>query len=130
MTAVHWETMREHVQSQAPLEACGLLAGRRGLVERVLPIANRAASPRRFRMDPVEQLRAFEWIESAGLNLLAIFHSHPAGPEGLSALDIEQAAYPVAQLVWSRRTEGWKARGFRIEAGRLHAVTLRVLKEH
>ena len=129
MTAGHWETMRQHVESQAPLEACGLLAGRRDSVERVLPIANHAASPRRFRMDPVEQLRALEWIESAGLDLLAIFHSHPAGPEGLSPVDIEEAAYPVVHLVWSRRAEGWTALGFRIEAGRLNEIILRVLKE-
>lgn len=127
MTRAHWESMRAHVELQLPLEACGLLAGRSAVVVQVLPLANQARSAVSFRLDPVEQLKAFAWIESAGLEMLGIFHSHPQGPETVSAVDIEQAAYPVAHLVWSRRAGAWGARGFWIEGREVQEITLRVI---
>ena len=85
-------------------------------------------------MDPVEQLRAFDWMETHGLDLLGIYHSHPAGPETASATDIAEAAYPVVQIIWSRESlqmEGaggtWQARGFWIEKGRSMNVNLQII---
>jgi [CysO sulfur-carrier protein]-S-L-cysteine hydrolase len=111
----HWDTMRGHVEHQAPLEACGLLAGKDRFVKSVILIANLSHSPVRFQMDPAEQLQAFNWMESNGLDLLAIFHSHPAGPGTPSATDVEEASYPVVQIIWSRVNGIWQARGFWIE---------------
>jgi proteasome lid subunit RPN8/RPN11 len=120
------ETMRAHVESCAPLEACGLLAGKDGLVSRVILITNKAQSPFKYMMDPVEQLRAFDQIEAESLDLLAIFHSHPAGPDTASPTDIAEAAYPVVQIIWSRLDGTWKARGFRIENRQLLNVNLEI----
>lgn len=118
--------MRVHVETHAPLEACGLLAGKDNSVEKVFLITNQAQSPVRFRMDPTEQLQALEWIDSNGMDLLAIFHSHPAGPETVSVTDIEEAAYPVAHIIVSRQNESWQARGFRIEGGRAKEIELKM----
>lgn len=121
---LHWDAMRAHVESKAPLEACGLLAGKNDSVEKVFLIENQAQSPVRFRMDPAEQLRAFDSIAADELDLLAIFHSHPAGPGAVSATDIEEAAYPVVNIVWSRPHKVWQARGFWIEDGKVTKVNL------
>jgi len=121
-----WNIIRAHVQSQVPLEACGLLAGKNDWVEKVFLIENQAKSRVRFRMNPKEQLEAFKWIESNESDLIGIFHSHPAGPETVSATDIEEAAYPVAQIVWSRLQGDWIARGFWIEHKQVTEITLRV----
>lgn len=83
-------------------------------------------SPLRFRMAPREQLRAFDWIEAHGLELLAIYHSHPAGPEIPSVTDVSDAAYPVVHVIWSRPQGKWQARGFWIEAGQVSEVTLQI----
>lgn len=125
---LHWDAMRAHVESRAPLEACGLLAGKNDLVKKVFLIENQAQSPVRFRMDPAEQLHAFDSIESNEMDLLAIFHSHPAGPEAISATDIEEATYPVVNIVWSRPRGVWQARGFWIEDGRVTEVSLLVTR--
>ncbi len=93
-------------------------------MEKVFLIENQAQSPIRFRMDPGEQLRAFNSIETDEMDLLAIFHSHPAGPEAVSAADIEEAAYPVVNIVWSRPQGVWRARGFWMEQGRVSEVNL------
>ncbi|HLO32833.1 MAG TPA: M67 family metallopeptidase [Anaerolineales bacterium] len=123
-----WQQMLHHVDRQAPLEACGLLAGKQDQVEKVLLVQNQAQSPVRFVMDPYEQLQAFDWIESNGLDLLGIFHSHPAGPETASATDIAEAAYEVVHLIWSRDQSRWQARGFWLENGNATAVELKVVR--
>ena len=120
----HWQEMLRHVQQNAPLESCGLLAGKNHSVEKVLLVRNQAQSPVRFVMDPYEQLHAFEWIESQALDLLGIFHSHPAGPETVSVTDVAEAAYDVVHVIWSHSDGAWKARGFWIENGQVINVPL------
>ena len=121
--------MLEHVRNHAPLEACGLLAGKNGQVKKMIVVRNQVQSPVRFVMDPYEQLQAFEWIESHELDLLGIFHSHPAGPEIASATDIAEAAYAVVSVIWSRNHNKWKARGFWIENGKVTDVSLLISEE-
>src|SRR5512142_3196031 len=101
------DEMIHHIEAHAPLEACGLLAGKNDRVEKVIFVRNQAQSPVRFVMDPYEQLEAFEWIESHALDLVGIFHSHPAGPETASPTDIAEAAYEVVHIIWSRRNGTW-----------------------
>src|SRR5512146_1553484 len=98
------QEMIEHVLSCLPEEACGLLGGRREdpqgtpdspfTAAAVLPIENELHSLVRFRMAPAEQLKAFYWLEEHGLELAAIFHSHPQGPDHPSATDLAEFAYP------------------------------------
>lgn len=118
--------MIAHVEAQLPLEACGLLAGKGSSVESVLPVANQARSPARFVMDPLGQLQAFEWIDSQGLDLVGIFHSHPAGPETVSPTDIADSAYAVVNLVLSRVNDSWRARGFWIQDNSFEEVALQI----
>jgi proteasome lid subunit RPN8/RPN11 len=124
----HWQQMRAHVAGQVPLEACGLLAGKEDRVEKVILVRNQAQSPVRFLMDPYEQLNAFDSIDAAGLDLVGIFHSHPAGPETVSSTDIAEAAYEVVHLIWSRQEGDWQARGFWIEAGQATEVVLQIVE--
>ena len=119
--------MRRHVIAQVPLEACGLLAGKQDAVDAVLKVHNAEQSPVRFRMDPEEQLHALEWIDANGLELVGIYHSHPAGPETASATDIAEAAYEVVHVIWSCSGRFWKARGFWIEAGEVTEVDIQIV---
>lgn len=123
-----WQEMQDYVQQHAPLESCGLLAGKNDRVEKVIFVRNQSQSPARFVMDPYEQLRAFDWIESNELDLLGIFHSHPAGPEGASVTDIAEAAYEVVHLIWSRNQDGWQTHGFWIENGGAIEVSLQIVE--
>lgn len=117
-----------HADANTPLESCGLLAGKNDRVEKVLFVQNQAQSPERFVMDPQEQLKAFDWIESNELDLLGIFHSHPTGPETVSPTDIAEAAYDVVHVVCSWADGQWKLRGFWIEHGKASEVTLQVVE--
>jgi len=120
--------IKDHVSSHAPLEACGLLAGKADRVQKVLLVQNRARSPVRFVMDPYEQLKAFDWIDKNGYDLLGIFHSHPAGPEIVSHTDIEEAAYDVVHIICSQTDGQWNLRGFWIRNGEATEITLQIVE--
>jgi [CysO sulfur-carrier protein]-S-L-cysteine hydrolase len=126
----YWQAMLDHVQNCFPEEACGLAGGiidSSARVSEVLLVENMLHSPVRFRMHPAEQLRAFSTLEDHGLELVAIFHSHPTGPEIPSATDVSEFFYPgVISLIFSRSQEtgGWRGRGFIIEPGEIREVPL------
>ena len=122
-----WRAMRCHVARRLPLEACGLLGGKNGRAEMSLGIRNAEGSPVRFRMEPRAQWRAFQRIESAGLELVAIYHSHPNGPDHPSPTDIAEAMYPVVQIIWFHWQGRWQTHGFWIESGEVIEVTLEII---
>lgn len=78
----------------APLEACGLLAGRDGKVIKFYPMTNVDASPEHFGMKPEEQFAAVKDMRQMGLKMLAIWHSHPSSPPRMSEEDLRLAYTP------------------------------------
>lgn len=102
----------EHSRNCLPAEGCGLIAGKGETALAFLPIANKLKSPSNFRMEPQEQLDAMLWMDSQGMELLAIFHTHPGGPEVPSSTDIAEFEYPgLASVIWTPSS----LRAFRIE---------------
>ena len=124
LTRSQWQAMRRHVSRRAPLEACGLLAGKNERVEMTIGIPNAERSPVRYRMDAGAQWRAFQRIEAVGLELLGIYHSHPNGPEHPSPIDIAEALYPVVQVLCFRVDGRWRRRGFQIQGGNVIEINL------
>ena len=98
LPAALYEEMIRHVAAHLPEEACGLVGGLvDGPVARAVvfyPIENILHSAVAYEMDPLPQIRAMLDIEAAGLELVAIYHSHPSGPARPSSTDVEQAYYP------------------------------------
>jgi [CysO sulfur-carrier protein]-S-L-cysteine hydrolase len=128
MSAEHREQMKAHIEAMTPEEACGLVAGRNNQVIEVYCAANALRSPVRYRMNPQEQWQIFQQIEARGLALLAIYHSHPAGPAMPSATDIAEAAYPgIAHLIWSWNGEEWVCRGFFIDNGQVEEIPVHLM---
>ena len=93
------EAMLQQLEAVYPLEGCGLMAGKDGQVFRLYPVTNRLASPYAYEMDPAEQVSAMIDLEDRGWEMLAIYHSHPHGPERPSHSDIAQAYYPDSLYV-------------------------------
>lgn len=131
LSRAHQQAMLEHVRKLVPEEACGLLGGQRlgsrAQVTLVIPITNALHSPTRYRMDPQEQLAAFNRLDAAGLELLAIYHSHPQGPSTPSATDLAEAYYPEAvYLIWSAPGGRWECRGYWLQDSHFQAVALEI----
>lgn len=99
--------MLAHVAGLWPEEACGLVGGRDGRAARVYPVDNVRHSPVAFEMEPLQQIKAMLAMEAEGLEMLAIYHSHPDGPARPSATDVANAYYPDAvQLILSLADRG------------------------
>jgi [CysO sulfur-carrier protein]-S-L-cysteine hydrolase len=85
-----------------PEEACGFVVGKDGRVSDYIVIENMDHSTVSYAMDPKAQLRAFKRIQSEGLELLGIFHTHVASEASPSRVDREMAFYPeVSYLIAS-----------------------------
>ena len=96
------DEMLAHVAGLWPEEACGLVGGRDGRAVRLYPVENTRHSPVAFEMDPLQQIKAMLAMEAEGLELIAIYHSHPDGPARPSATDVANPYYPDAvQLIIS-----------------------------
>lgn len=123
------DAMIQHLQDEYPLEACGLLGGKDRLVSRHYPIENILHSPLAYEMEPAQQIQAIIALEKAGLELLAIYHSHPQGPSVPSETDVAQAYWPdTAYLIVSLQNRSApQLRGFIISEGAVREIPLRIL---
>lgn len=86
------DEMVAHAREELPNECCGLVGGRDGEASVVIRVANAAASPLRYEMDPQEQYNAMKTIEDEGGELLAIYHSHTKSAAYPSQTDVNLAA--------------------------------------
>lgn len=109
-----------HCLAGLPDEACGLLAARPGedTVERCYPTANVAASAKLYTVDPRDHLRADRDAESAGLEIVGVFHSHTHTDAYPSPTDVAQAPDPAWHYVIVSLRQALPAlRSYRIVAG-------------
>jgi [CysO sulfur-carrier protein]-S-L-cysteine hydrolase len=84
-----------HAREDLPNECCGMVGGSDGEATTVIRVANSAASPLRYEMDPQEQYDALKAIEEDGGELMAIYHSHTKSAAYPSQTDVNQAvAWP------------------------------------
>jgi proteasome lid subunit RPN8/RPN11 len=84
------DEMTVHALEERPNECCGMVGGADGVATKVIPVANAAASPLRYEMDPKGQYDALKEIEADG-ELLAIYHSHTKSAAYPSQTDVNQA---------------------------------------
>jgi proteasome lid subunit RPN8/RPN11 len=89
--------MIQHALAEAPLECCGLLAGKiEGLSAEVgkvvhrYPLVNAAASPVEYLSEPRSLFEATRAIRTRNLDLLAVYHSHPTSQPIPSRIDLER----------------------------------------
>jgi [CysO sulfur-carrier protein]-S-L-cysteine hydrolase len=131
------QSIIDHCIAGYPDEACGILAGTSGRVDKVYCMANARPGPVSYEMDPEEQFRVMKDIRQAGLEMVGMFHSHPGGRAFPSSIDVEKAYWPGTRLpnypeavyviisLIDQATPD--VRGFRIAEGTVHEVALSVL---
>ncbi|MFB6072091.1 MAG: desampylase [Halobacterium sp.] len=94
-----YDDVLDHASADHPLEACGVLVGRRDgderRVEAVRRVPNVADAPRvRYELDPEATMAVFDEADATNGEVLGFYHSHPAGPSRPSATDRERATWP------------------------------------
>jgi len=128
----------DHCLAGYPHEACGVLGGRDGRVEKVYCMTNARPGPVSYEMDPEEQFRVMKDIRETGLAMLGMFHSHPGGHAYPSSVDVEKAYWPGTRLPNYPRAvyvivslldrASPVARGYLIEEGRVSEMPLTVIQ--
>lgn len=126
------EAMIEQARSEAPLEACGILAGTGQQVQKLYRMTNTDASGDHFMMEPAEQFQTARAIRTAGLQMLAIYHSHPETPARPSAEDVRLALTPevVHVIVSLQDPEHPLTKGFEIRDGQTTEVEVAIVNAH
>lgn len=79
-----YETILTHAKKEAPVEACGLIAGHFDgedkIIDKVYILTNTDHAEEHFTLDPREQLAAVKDMRANGLEQLGNWHSHPVSP--------------------------------------------------
>lgn len=121
--AVPWAIRRAivaHARRERPRECCGLLLGSSGTVGFAVPMENTDGAPAtRYQIDDrahIDLRRATRRFVPA-LEVMGVYHSHPAGDPRPSDADLAEALYPdwLYLIVGLRR--GPAIRGYRIRRG-------------
>ena len=84
----------EQARKDAPIESCGLLLGKDGIVTENYWMENVDHSSEHFSFAPKDQFAALKYARGKGLKILANWHSHPASPSRPSQEDIRLANDP------------------------------------
>jgi len=127
------QEMIAHARVSLPNEACGLIGGRGGRAERLYVLRNSDPSPVSYTADARDHMGAMKDMAARGMELMAIYHSHPDSPPMPSITDINRAFFPgtrelnypgVVHVIISLSGPMPEARAYSIEAGGIRPVEI------
>lgn len=94
------DALLQHARANAPNESCGLLVGRNSEITNFYPTKNASPTPTtNYEIPPQDLFRTMRQLRNANLDLLAIYHSHPASDNVPSSTDIARAYYPETPYI-------------------------------
>lgn len=112
LTSRQFQELLEIAKNALPNESCAFLLGEHDngvKVSAILPMRNADESPVTFSIDPLELLNAYSLAESKGMEIAAIFHSHPAKASPSSTDRKYMQINPIAWLIYSTTENEVKA---------------------
>ncbi len=116
-----------HCREVYPHEACGILAGKNNIVQKIYRMTNIENSGVSYMMEPKEQFRVMKEMRQQGLEMTAIYHSHPYADAYPSLKDINLAFYEDSlYLIVSLIHEKPVIRAFEIKEGTVKEVKIRI----
>lgn len=124
-----YERMIGQAREGFPLEVCGILGGKGNCVSAIYPMTNTDASRDHFMMEPREQFSVAKALRSQELEILAVYHSHPATPARLSDEDLRLALTPgISYVIVSLADPSApEVRSFRIADKKVGSEELRII---
>jgi [CysO sulfur-carrier protein]-S-L-cysteine hydrolase len=109
LTAGQIEQLASIAKDALPNESCAFLLGRNERVIEILPMRNADESAVTFSIEPQELLRAYDLAEGKKLQVIGIFHSHPARPAPSGTDRKFMEINPVVWLIYSTTERKFKA---------------------
>jgi len=117
-----------HSRQAAPFEACGYLAGKKGVVCQHFAMTNTDHSPVHYSMDPAEQFAVIKKCRVQGLKMRAVYHSHPATSAYPSAEDVRLAYDPdLSYVIVSLADTKPKVASFLISKGKVQSEPMDIV---
>lgn len=122
------EKMIEHAKKDAPIEACGYLVGKGGLVSWHYELTNIDKSEEHFSFEPKEQFDTVRDAREKGLEICAVYHSHPETPARPSGEDIKLAFDPDLSYVIVSLADGAEdVKSFKIKDSNVEIEDMEVI---
>ena len=119
-----------HGRTEAPFEACGYLAEKDGIINQHFELTNIDKSPVHFSMDPAEQFAVVKECRNRGLQICAVYHTHPETPARPSKEDIKLAYDPsVSYVIVSLAEADPNIKSFNIQKGIVEPEPLRIIND-
>lgn len=85
------DEITRHAREDLPNECCGIVSTRDGDAVQVHRARNAVPSPLRFEIDPRDLIRIHTEVESQGLEMGSMYHSHVKSPAYPSQTDVNFA---------------------------------------
>ena len=131
LTQIELNKLVYFANKSLPNESCALLLGNYNNENEIkvidsLAMRNSDESPRSFRIESQELINGYLTAEKMNLNVVGIFHSHPAPPMPSSTDKIFMEINPVVWLIYSTLIN--QSRAYIFEQ-KIREVQLKVIKE-
>jgi proteasome lid subunit RPN8/RPN11/TusA-related sulfurtransferase len=120
----------DHAKAEAPMEVCGYLAEKEGVIVQQYKMKNMDASDVHFAMDPEEQFEAIRDMRAKGFELAAVYHSHPTTSAHPSPEDIRLAYDPdVSYVIVSLAGGSEVLKSFKIRDNRVEPEKIDIFQD-
>ena len=123
-----YAAMVAHAIKDAPIEACGYLGHKDGIIVKHFELENMDGSGVHFTFSPQEQFDTMRAMRSLGLRPGAVYHSHPTTPARPSEEDKKLAIDPgISYVIISLLSGPPAVQAFRIEQGEVALEEIRIV---
>ena len=110
-----YEEIVAHAKSLKPIESCGYLAGKDDDMQLFIKMTNIDNEPDHFSFEPKEMFAAVKAARAEGLELAAVYHSHPESPARFSQEDKRLLVDPnMTYLIMSLMDDKDDLKAFRL----------------
>jgi proteasome lid subunit RPN8/RPN11 len=118
-----------HCREVYPDEACGILAGKGRVVQKVYTMTNIEKSGVSYMMEPKEQFTVMKEMREQGFEMVAIYHSHPysdayPSPKDINLAFYEDSLYVILSLIYKEPI----IKAFEIKDKEVKEVEILILK--
>jgi len=118
----------DHAKKEAPVEACGYLGAKAGVITTLYALTNIDKSKEHFSFDPKEQFATARAARDNGFVISAVYHSHPNSPARPSEEDIKLAYDPaIIYVIVSLAKEKEEIRAFNIKDNKVDEIRMEIV---
>lgn len=136
----HIGKIRKRTLESLPIETCAVMIGRfkeeigrvkekRAIVKDVVFLRNTINSAVRFAVDPNELYRIYLKAEEQNMDVVGIFHSHPAPPYPSDTDEFYMKVNPVPWLIADQFGNRDELRAYQWNKGGIQEVKLEISKK-